>query len=157
MIAEVSRTLTNMAMISVREENYQGAIKLYRELVVLDRRIGNLQGIAIIRQTMSSIYEHHLTRPQIARRSYPQAPLPAARPRGSSPDGGTVSQTTAVMAGAKTLPRSRGRWRWCYCRYPGRRLLKAGTFRKGHWNARSAPTSRRQTTMAPQPMMTPRS
>lgn len=75
MTAEVSRTLNNMAMISFREKNYQGAIKQYRELVVWDRRTGNLQGVAIIRQTiMSRIYEHHLTRPQMARRSYPKAP-----------------------------------------------------------------------------------
>jgi tetratricopeptide (TPR) repeat protein len=97
MTAEVSRTLNNMAMTYVRQENYQGAMKQYQELIVWDRRTENLIGVAITMQNMGSIYENHLARPQMARRSYLEA-LAIFRQLGQE------DQIQAVEQSLKRLP-----------------------------------------------------
>jgi len=79
---EVSKSLNNIALTYLKELDFNGALRGYRELLKWDENTGNRLGNVITLNNMGFIYERYLGRAEEARISYRKA-LEIARQLGN--------------------------------------------------------------------------
>lgn len=71
--SEVSKSLNNIALTYLKELDFEGALKEYRELLQWDKETGNLLGNVITLNNMGVIYDHYLGNREKAHSSYERA------------------------------------------------------------------------------------
>ena len=79
---EVSKSLNNIALTYLKELDFDGALKGYRDLLKWDEQTANHLGEIITLNNMGFIYDHYLAKPEKARKSYRKA-LDIARELGN--------------------------------------------------------------------------